>query len=59
MFEFFKMVVDKDVTRALASVNIIYFCDPMTHRMVEDGIEKLDRKKVPHFLEDIFDDITI
>ena len=55
IFEFLKLVVSKDITKALSIAKLIDFCTEMNQSMVEHGINSIDATKAIDVLNDIFD----
>ena len=55
IFKFLKLVVSKDITKALSIAKLIDFCTEMNQSMVEQGINSIDATKATDVLNDIFD----
>lgn len=55
IFEFLKLVVSKDITKASSIAKLIEFCTEMNQSMVEQGINSLNVTNVTDVLYDIFD----
>lgn len=55
IFEFLKLVVNKDVKKALSIAKLMEFCTEMNQSMVEQGINSLDSTKVSDILNAVFD----
>lgn len=54
IFEFLKLVVNKDIAKAFSTTNILTFCTEMTPNMVDQGINSLDTEKAKTLLNEIF-----
>lgn len=63
IFEFLSLVVNKDISKALSTINILAFCTEMNQDMVEHGLHSLDeekgRKLLIEILENLITDINI
>lgn len=54
IFEFLKLVVNKDIAKAFSATNILTFCTEITPNMVDQGINSLDTENAQTLLNEIF-----
>lgn len=57
IFEFIKLVLNKNLAKAFSVVNILDFCTEMNRGMVESGVNSLDQSKANAIIYEIFENL--